>query len=302
MRRLAFLSMDRLDGFVQDDDLAVAPLAERGWAVETVSWRAEADWAAYEAVVIRTPWDYQDDPDRFLAVLAGIERETVLENPLAVVRWNLRKTYLRDLEARGVPVVPTRWGEAGTAGAIPAHAAALGADEVVVKPVVSANADRTHRLRTARLGGAAGALAADFAADFAARAYMVQPFLPAVVTEGEFSLFYFDGAYSHAILKTPKARDFRVQEEHGGLIQSVEAEPALRAAGEAVMAHVDRLLYARADFVRHEGRFLLMELELIEPALYFRTDPGSAARFADAFVARSCRPRISSRSSRPASP
>src|SRR5690606_21485686 len=195
-RRLAFLSMDRLDGFVQDDDLAVAPLAERGWAVETVSWRAEADWAAYEAVVIRTPWDYQDDPDRFLAVLAGIERETVLENPLAVVRWNLRKTYLRDLEARGVPVVPTRWGEAGTAGAIPAHAAALGADEVVVKPVVSANADRTHRLRTARLGGAAGALAADFAADFAARAYMVQPFLPASATEGGFSLFYLGGADS----------------------------------------------------------------------------------------------------------
>lgn len=283
MRRLAFLSMDSLDDFVQDDDLAIGPLAERGWATDLVSWRADVDWSPYEAVVIRTPWDYQDDPGRFLAVLGQIEAATVLENPLAIVEWNLRKTYLRELEAEGIAIVPTRWGRAGTASAIPDHVAALGAvDEVIVKPVVSANADRTHRLAPDGVLAAAPTLAADFAA----RDYMVQPFLPAVVSEGEFSVFYFNGVYSHTILKTPKAQDFRVQEEHGGVIRGVEAEPALLAAGDAVLARIPPLLYARADFVRHEGRFLLMELELIEPALYFRMSEGAAARFAEAFVAR----------------
>ena len=118
---------------------------------------------------------------------------------------------------------------------------------------------------------------------------MVQPFLSHVITEGEFSLFYFNGKLSHAILKTPKAHDFRVQEEHGGVIRAVEAESELREAGDTALRALDSVpLYARADFVRanHGGGFWLMELELIEPSLYLRMDAEAPERFAQALHER----------------
>jgi hypothetical protein len=121
----------------------------------------------------------------------------------------------------------------------------------------------------------------------------VQPFLPEVLSEGEFSLFYFLGDYSHAILKTPGRGDFRVQEEHGGTIQQVQPEPALFETADACLQALasipglprEPLLYARPDFVRTPQGFALMELEMIEPALYFRMDaPRAAERFAEAVV------------------
>lgn len=282
MRPCAFLTMDALGAFVTYDHLVHAPLAARGWAVDTVSWRAtDVDWSDYEAVVIRSPWDYHSYPDRFLDVLETIDRSAArLENPLDLVRWNLHKTYLRDLEACGLPIVPTRWLDRLDAVTLAGLFDALGTDELVAKPVVGANADDTFRLRR-------DAATTDAFATFADRACMVQPFVEAVVDEGEFSLFYFGDAFSHAILKTPAPRDFRVQEEHGGSIRTVVPEPALRTVSDAVMATLTpRPLYARIDFVRLSTGFALMEVELIEPSLYFPYDAASPERFADAFVER----------------
>ncbi|MGD2115511.1 MAG: hypothetical protein PVG07_10685 [Acidobacteriota bacterium] len=278
----AFLATDDLEGFFTYDHLAVPWFESLGWAVEEVPWRAEAEWSRYEIVVIRSAWDYQDAPEDFLRVLSEIDAATRLENGLDLCRWNLEKTYLRDLEDRGVAVVPTLWRAAG-APLEPSLFDRLGTGEIVVKPVVGANADRTHRIRRDELE--ARRTAAE--RDLAGRAGMVQPFLTGIVEEGEYSLFSFDGVFSHAVLKTPTPGDFRVQEEHGGRIRTVEAEPALLAAGEAALAALDRPpLYARADFVRCGGRFLLMELELIEPSLYFPFDPESPRRFAEATVRR----------------
>lgn len=292
MPSCAFLTTDDLDAFVTYDAEAVAPLAALGWTVDDVPWRAEADWDAYDAVVIRSPWDYQDAPDDFLAVLEQIDGSAArLENPLAVVRWNLQKTYLRDLGAAGVPIVPTRWAESGVTAEVLADAAReWGAAEVVAKPVVSANADGTFRLaapasRSGAVADWAGALSA-----LADRPSLVQPFVPAVVAEGEYSVFAFGGAVSHAILKTPAAGDFRVQEEHGGRIRGVAPEPALLGLTRRALAAVPHdapLLYARVDAIRMpDGGFAVMELELIEPSLYFPFGDGSPARFAAALDAR----------------
>jgi hypothetical protein len=149
----------------------------------------------------------------------------------------------------------------------------------VIKPVMSGNAQGAWRLdRTS-----AEAQAAEIEAYYADRPLMMQPFEPGIVDEGEYSLLYFNGALSHSILKVPKPGDFRVQEEHGSEIRAVTAEPALVAAGAlAIEAIGSRLLYARADFVRHGTEFRVMELELVEPALYLRMDPGAPERFADA--------------------
>ena len=282
MRRCAFLTMDSVDAFVTYDHLLHDPLAARGWAVDDVSWRsADVDWNMYEAVVVRSPWDYHSDPERFFAVLETIDRSSArLENLLVLVRWNLCKTYLRELEARGLPIVPTRWLDRLDTDILAANFDALGSDELVVKPVIGANADDTFRLR--RDVPTTDALTA-----LADRACMVQPFVRAVVDEGEFSLFYFGEAFSHAILKTPAPLDFRVQEEHGGSIRAITPGPELRAVSDAVMAALaPRPLYARIDFVRLDTGFALMEVELIEPSLYFPYDDTSPDRFADAFVAR----------------
>lgn len=288
----AFLTTDDLDGFFTYDALAVPCFEELGWTVEKISWRAggrgEVDWSAYRVVVIRTPWDYQDDPDAFLRVLEEIDAATRLENSLDLCRWNLAKTYLRDLERRGVEIVPTVW-HAADAPLAPSLVDALddlGVDEIVVKPVIGANADRTHRLGRETGGESTGDRAAA-EADLTGRPAMIQPFLRAIVDEGEYSLFAFDGELSHAVLKTPASGDFRVQEEHGGRIRGVSPESDLVAAGETVLTALDETpLYLRADFVRHRGRFLLMELELIEPSLYFPYDRKSPRRFAEATVRR----------------
>jgi hypothetical protein len=282
MRRCCFLSMDDLGHYVADDELAVAPLTRLGWHVDTISWRDErVDWNDYEAVVIRTPWDYQRDPNAFLKVLETIDSSSArLENSLDIVRWNLKKTYLRELEEKGVNIVPTIWkGKGIIASDVRGWLEHFGTDEVVIKPVVSATAEFTYRIR---------AFQPELTEVFAEREYMVQSFMPDIVTEGEFSLFYFAGAYSHTILKTPKQRDFRVQEEHGGIIRAVEASIKLTFMAEHILRFIpSKPLYARIDLVR-DGRdsFALMELELIEPALYFRMDTQSPARFAKALDAR----------------
>ncbi|MDH4261212.1 MAG: hypothetical protein OEW16_13045 [Gammaproteobacteria bacterium] len=283
MHRAAFLTLSDPTGFVIDDDLAHAPLARRGWQVENLPWdRAEVDWKRYDRVVLRSTWDYQHHPEKFLATLTAIEAAgTRLDNSAEIVRWNMHKTYLRDLDARGVPIVPTIWREGLARGELLPLFDELGSDEAVIKPVTSGNAQGAYHLDRAR--AQAQAQAAEIENYFAGRPLMMQPFERGILAEGEFSLIYFNGALSHSILKVPKPGDFRVQEEHGADIQAVRPEPALIAAGNAAIAAIgEPLLYARADLVRHGTGFRVMELELVEPAIYLRMDPGAPDRFADA--------------------
>jgi glutathione synthase/RimK-type ligase-like ATP-grasp enzyme len=173
-------------------------------------------------------------------------------------------------------------------GELPGLLDELCAAEIVVKPVVGLNASGAFRIDRRAAREQAGAIEAYYED----RALMAQPFVHAVTTEGEFSLFYFNGELSHAILKTPKSGDFRVQEEHGGSIRRVQAENSLREAGGAVIGALGEApLYARADFVRaNDGDgFWLMELELIEPSLYLRMDDNAPIRFARALHERAPR-------------
>ncbi|HEX6964124.1 MAG TPA: hypothetical protein VF175_19810 [Lacipirellula sp.] len=284
MKRCAFLTMENPAGFVIDDQLAYEPLRELGWDVEAVPWTSRgAAWSAYDAVVIRSTWDYTAAPQAFLAALAEIEQAgTPLYNDLSLVRWNLDKRYLRDLAQRGVPIVPTLWREQLCDGELSRLFDELGAEEIVVKPVVGAGASGAFRLDRRSL---TAELTAEVERYYADRALMAQPFLQAIVTEGEYSLFYFNGRYSHAILKTPRPGDFRVQEEYGSEIRRVTADAKLRAAADGAVGALGKaVLYARADLVRSGSGdgFWLMELELVEPSLYLRMDEEAPRRFAEA--------------------
>jgi glutathione synthase/RimK-type ligase-like ATP-grasp enzyme len=285
--RCAFLTLDDPSGYTVDDHLAVPPLARLGWSVDDVPWRRpNMDWPKYDAVIIRSTWDYARDPDAFLDVLTRIVRSGArLFNPLDLVTWNIRKTYLRDLASRGVSIVPTVWRERLGRGELHDVIDQVGADEIVVKPAVGASARGAFRVSKA----ASVEEIRVIETCYADRALLAQPFVRAIPTNGEFSLFYFNGRFSHAIQKTPKPADFRVQEEHGGSNVAVNATPELLALGAHVLNSLDVTpLYARVDFVRANDAngHWLMELELIEPSLYLRMDAEAPERFAKALHER----------------
>jgi len=282
-RRCVFLSCADLAGYVHDDHLAVPALERRGWAVDTRAWDdPRARWAAYEVAVIRTTWDYWKRLDEFLGGLEAIERSGCrLMNPLRWVRWSSRKTYLRDLARAGIPGVPTEWITHAGGPVEPEAFPGLGTREIVVKPQVGAGGHRTYRVRAGDSETAARA-----GRDLAGIPVMVQPFVSEVVREGEISLHYFAGEFSHAIRKLPKPGEYRSQEEHGAEIRPHVPRPDELSIALRALEHVgEKLLYARVDMVRAAAGPLLMELEIIEPALYFRTAPGSEDRFAEALDA-----------------
>ncbi len=282
MPTCAFLTTENLEGYIFDDDLLNGPLERLGWRVESLPWRATGvDWGAFELVVVRTTWDYTDDPEGFLKALEAIDRSgTRLENPLELIRWNLTKTYLRDLADRGLPVVPTVWANGAPIQQLEAWRQRFG--ELVVKPLVSASARDTYRISAST----SRQTLEEISQRFVGRDLMAQPFIRSIVDEGEISMFFFGGSISHTTLKSPKEGDFRVQEEFGGSIRAIETPDELLVEGKKVLVALEPApLYARIDFVRHQGRWLLMEVELIEPSLYLRYDPAAAGRFADALHA-----------------
>lgn len=282
----AILTMNCIDDFEVYDDLLIAPMAELGWRLENVSWRAkQVNWDRFDAVIIRSPWDYQDDANAFLQVLNQIEQSSsLLLNSLATVKWNIDKHYLQQLEQQGCHIVPTIWHNQFEQQQLTQAFEAFEVEQLVIKPCISANADDTFWLTKSNYLEHSSKLTELFAQ----RDFMLQPFMPSVIEEGEFSCFYFNGHYSHTILKTPKQDDFRVQEEHGGRLATIEnPESELINCADNVLNSIPELpLYARLDFVRHGNSFALMEAELIEPSLYFNMDSKSPMRFAKAFVER----------------
>jgi glutathione synthase/RimK-type ligase-like ATP-grasp enzyme len=280
--RLALATSANLPGFHPDDVHLVAALQSLGIEPVSCTWNDPAvDWSRFDAVLIRTTWDYFKLYADFLQWLDALPVPTI--NPAPLLRWNSDKRYLLELAARGVDVIASR---VASAGELPAALAALAGQEVVVKPTVSGGAWHTVR-------GVAG----DAAFDAALAAlppdldYLVQPFVPAIADIGEWSLLFFEGHYSHAVLKHPARGDYRVQLEFGGRVEPREPEPAILAAAQRALAAVaDRGFaehaYVRVDGVPVDGRFLVMELEMIEPALHLAHRPDVAERFARNLLAR----------------
>jgi glutathione synthase/RimK-type ligase-like ATP-grasp enzyme len=282
-RHLAYLTMENAEGWSIDTELSFPPLMTLGWTINVLPWRSDnVDWDQYDAVYIGTPWDYPEDPDHFMRMLESIDRSSaILVNDIALVHWTMPKTYLRDLEERGAPIVRSIWSDDLGIDQLVDTFDRFGVNRVIVKPVISTNATDTYLLERDTVS----VLSTELHETFANRPHIVQPFIENIQSEGEFSLFYFNRQFSHAIQKIPKRNDFRVQEEYGATISAVDPEAALRKTADQVMQVVDPLpVYARADFVRGpDGRFLLMELELIEPSLYLRMDEEAPWRFAEAF-------------------
>jgi hypothetical protein len=277
--RVAVASCRRLPEPDPDQSLLMQALAGAGVEATILAWDdPDAPFAAFDLVVVRSTWNYFEQVEAFVAWAARVAEQTRLLNPAPVVAWNARKTYLAELEKRGVAVVPTVFVPRGRPPRLEALLEERGWDAVVIKPVVSAGSFRTERFDRATVA-AGQAFLAGLAAD---RGAMVQRWMPSVETHGERSLVWIDGEFTHAIRKSPRFA--------GGFEQVTEVPVAddERAFATRTLAPLaDQLLYARVDLVRDgEDGLCLMELELIEPSLFFRQSPVALARFVAALARR----------------
>ena len=254
----------------------------RTTAPEGVTWHdlawddGRVDWASFDAVMIGTAWDYWDRQDAFLAKLDEIAAKTRLHNSPDLVRWNIHKSYLRDLETRGARLIPTLWLDEATPQAVAAAFDTLGTDDLVLKRQVGAGADGQHRLKR---GDPVPTLP---------HPMMAQPFLSAILEEGEFSFIFIDGELSHALVKRAAEGDYRIQSTYGGTDHVIAPPADDIAQAKAMLAAIGPPpLYARVDMLRHaDGNLMLMELEAIEPFLYPLEGPGVGRFIADALIRR----------------
>jgi len=280
---VAFVTCRKLPGIHDDDGRAAEALRSRGVSVKAAVWDDPAvSWSRFTSAVIRSTWDYHLEPERYAAWLQQCAADGVnLWNPAATVLENMNKRYLIDLANAGVEVVAMKYLERGRPQCLRSILERRGWRHAVVKPAVSASAFGTWR--TSLEGADVDQARLD--RDVAGRCVLVQPFVDEVVTQGEWSLIFFGGEYSHAVLKRPAEGDFRVQEELGGHAVASEPPSAVIEQARTILARVPApLLYARVDGIERDGRFVLMEVEINEPFLYIASAHGAAERFADAIV------------------
>lgn len=223
-------------------------------------------WPTYDAVIVRSCWDYHLRAREFLDWIALLERAGVgVVNPPELIRWNADKVYLAGLAADGIAIPDTVFVERGTQVDLAAACTARGWHEAVVKPNVSASAHRTERRSTGHVAGPA----------------LIQQYIEAIETQGEWSLVYFGGRFSHAVIKKPNHGYFRVQAEFGGTVEVARPPQPLRQFAERVLRRVAQPApFARVDVVADGRSILLMELEVIEPELFMHLAHGSADRLA----------------------
>ena len=249
-------------------------LLRAGFSVEARDWTDPGNLTGFDLVMPLVAWGYHQDPPRWHALLDRLERDAIPTlNPVPLLRWNSDKRYLAELGAKAIATIPTRLVESLDEDTLNGAYAEFG-EQLVIKPPVSASAHGTHLLS---FGDA-------MPSDALGQAMLIQPFLRAVAAEGEYSIMLFDGRFSHAIVKRPKAGDYRVQPHLGGT--EFPCEPptgAIELAHAALAAAPAKAAYARVDMVRdNDGKLAIIELEMIEPALWLQHAPDAGDSFAAA--------------------
>ena len=263
-----------------EDGYVMAALQQHGLKVRRVNWASpDFDWASTRLAVFRTTWDYFFRIHEFRDWLDRAAAQTRLLNPYDLVRWNVDKHYLKDLERSGVRIVPTEVVEQGEACDLAGFFHAFEVDELIIKPCIAGTARHTYRVRRDTLAERQTTLNQLLVEE----SMLVQPFLRSIPERGEVSLIIIGGEVRHAVLKIAKPGDFRVQDDFGGSAHAYEATPAERdLALQALAACPEKPAYARVDIVTdNEGLLAITELELVEPELFFRFNPAAAGLLAE---------------------
>jgi len=259
-------------------DAEAGALRKRGATIHAVPWTDPDDLSEYDLVLPLIAWGYHLQYGQWLRLLNRFDAEELpVINPPSLLWWNSDKTYLTQLAGKGVPTVETIEVESLIESDLRAAAERFGTPQLVVKPPVSASAAGTHRI----------CVGDEIPAVELGKRMMIQPFVSSIATEGEYAVILFDGVYSHTVVKRPKSGDFRVQPHLGGITEPCEPpEGAVGLAKAALAAAPTEASYARVDIVRgNDGQFQIMELELIEPALFLDVAPHGEEAFANAILA-----------------
>ncbi|MEP6535301.1 MAG: hypothetical protein ABJF23_08300 [Bryobacteraceae bacterium] len=273
MTEIRFITCSTKPDMTGDDALAAVALRKHG--IEAIAEPWDIPSQSEHPAVLRSPWNYHLKPSEFLAWIGNQQRP--MWNSADTVRWNHDKFYLRELQQRGCPVIPTVFLKRGEEAHLPSILAGQGWSAAVVKPSISATAHLTSI-----------ATADNVSALVREHSVLVQKFMPEIQSHGELSLFFFNGVFSHASQKNAAPGDFRVQEEFGGRTSGTTVSAGLidQAAAALSLTPGTPHLYARVDGILSGTIFFIMEIELIEPCLYLATDPKAPARFAGAVAAR----------------
>ncbi|MHC3439775.1 ATP-grasp domain-containing protein [Natrialbaceae archaeon A-gly3] len=283
--RVGILTSDEYADLAEDGQAIAAGLEARGIRAEPIVWSKAGDLAAYDAAVVRSCWDYHTDPEGFLSFLEDLEgADVAVYNSLEVIRWNAHKSYYRDLEAAGVPIPPSVCFEAGTETPLEAILRDHDWSDAVVKPAVGAGSAGVWKTS---LEDAANDQDR-FDAACADGDVVVQEFTPEI-EQGERSIVFVRGEYSHAWNDPTKADDFSDFEEPDlsyepgkGIVE--DARSVLETACAILECDSTALPYARVDYVERDGEILVMELELIEPYLGLAREEGAVERFVETFT------------------
>ena len=277
--KLAIATCNKYPHLAESDKPLVPLFAKQGIVAQPAVWNnTQVNWTDYNAVLIRSTWDYHLHITAFEAWLKMLAAKKVpVLNPVEVMRWNLHKFYLDELQQKGVAIIPTVFIQKGSPIHLPALNAA-GWRKIVIKPAVSASA---HLTEVVDLDNEAAAIPQ--LENLAQQTdLLIQPFMPEVVAEGEISMLFFNRQYSHAVIKKPAAGDFRVQKEHGGITTAFNPDETIIETAAHILNLIEGpLLYARVDGIIKDGQFLLMELELIEPFLFFDYKAGAMEKFVE---------------------
>ena len=280
--RVALVSCAELPEWEVDDQPLIDALRALGVEIHQPAWDAEGEpWEQYDLAIIRTTWDYWHRRDAFVAWARATARVTTLWNSPEVIGWNTHKGYLRELEGEGLPLAPTLWVDEGPVAV--AQFLAKGWAEGFAKPLVGASASDTLRFSTTQPElKALERLVSDRSPHVGG--FMIQPFLRDVMELGEVSLVYLGGVCTHGVRKIPVPGDYRVQDDYGATDQPWVPDAAARQIAERALqvarTRFGAVHYARVDLLLHEGNWVLNELELVEPSLFFRHGEDAAERFA----------------------
>jgi glutathione synthase/RimK-type ligase-like ATP-grasp enzyme len=272
-----------LENILRDDHLLQAALNQLGLSSVRVDWsQPDHDWSEFRCAVFRTTWDYFNRFEEFNAWFGRVQSLTRMCNEPSVIKWNMDKHYLADLQARGISVVPSRFVERGTKVRLRELLEQTGWHDAVIKPCVSGGARHTYRV------GRKNAEQVDVVVQrlLAVESLILQPFQQAIVARGEDSLMLFNGRFSHAVRKVAKPGDFRVQDDHGGSVHTcLPTPPQIDLAERAMVACDPMPAYGRVDMLQDDqGHWMVMEMELIEPELWLRYHPPAATALAQAIA------------------
>ncbi len=280
--KIALLSCENWKEILEKEH-AFAKEFPKQWDVKVEIWNdPSVKWSDYNYLIFRTVWDYFEFPQAFDAWLDMLESRNIKTlNPLSIIKRNQHKFYLRELEQQGIGIIPTVFIPKNT-GLDLSFLKENNWEQAVIKPAISAGSYLTTLFSQFDYEK----ILAEYKNIALENDLLVQPFMPEIQSMGEISFLFFNSQFSHAVLKKPKQGDFRIQSQFGGKYQAYQPDESVIATAQNIIKTFGgELLYARVDGILKDGKFLLMELELIEPDLYFDYAPEGKQRFFDALEA-----------------